>query len=378
MYKKVTHFNLKIFKKQANVNLSFKLGKRERNTPYTVIPEKIYNDFDRKNYKRHTITFPIHLPMKYRIVPTPKDVLRYQRIKPIRINYADKTGNELLLSLREHKSLTKEENLEIIYQLSRKSGVKNLDLENHPFVLPVIEEFIKKLPSWKLVDMVKLMNSANDLDFTDSDFWQKMKKTMLERIYAFEKITTTYFGQFFLVMMERVEFDEEEKELMLDQLGRHNREMHPDLVIKTFDYLIENGYLTSSTDHLYERHYFQHFWKFPKKFNLKQFASIIRGIKKINAVKDDLEFFEYEFLPYIKEKLPLCNDPEVLSNLLVELSDLENFGLPQGMKDVYENMIIEKLNFLDQTLDAVQNTSFVEMVKKDIETYKNLKLKGEI
>ena len=378
MYRKIKKLNLKIFKDRANVDKKFIIPKRDRNTPYTVLPTQIYEDFDRQSYKRHTINFPMNLKYTVRRVPIPKDVLRYKRLSAIKPNFANLTGNELLLALKDHGDLTQEEKIDILLQLTRKKNVKKHNLEENELVSPIIKELLKNFSARKVDRMVELMNIFDGLGVKDEDTWEKIKRELIARIYGFEKISSTYFADFLVVMLNKVEFDDDELKLLFDQLGRHNRDMHPDSITRLFSLMVDQGHLTSPNDHLFERHFFYHFWQFPKKFGIHNYPEIIKGLKKLDFVKVDPEFFEYEFLPLLTEFLPKCDKVDILSSLLVELNDLPSYGLDQGVTRKYEDQVIERLTFLERKMEPVHRTEFVEIVREDIEMYKRLKLDGQI
>lgn len=372
------HVKLNIFKDNANSNFKFYIPLKERNTPKTVLPEKIYNDFNRESYKRHNIKFPIYIPNSFRPVLTRKDPSKYTRVKPSEINYAIYTGNEILLSLKDFNSYTKDENLEALYQLSKKPKASELDLENHEYVAPVIQSFRKHLSQMTMKHLIKFIRVAKGLNLKSEELWEKVKEIGFNKIYAFEKLPSTYFAEFLITVVNMGTMTDGEKELLFDQLGRHLPDMHPDSITDTFEVMINKGHITSTSDHLFERHYMRHFWKTPKKFRPNHFIKILKGLKKLNYVQEDEEFFVYEFLPFMKRHVIVSDKLDELSALLIEVSELRDYGLADEDVKQSENFILERLAFLEQNNDLLKKTEFVEIVKSDLKEYKRLKMNNEL
>ena len=229
----------------------------------------------------------------------------------------------------------------------------------------------------KMDDIIKFVQTAKGLKLKSEQIWSRIKQVGLDKIYAFEKLPSTYFAEFFLTVIE-MDLTESQKELLFDQLGRHVPDMHPDSITETFDVMINKQYITSPNDHLFERHYLRHFWKTPGKFSARHFVKIIRGLKKLNYVQEDDEFFIYEFMPYINEFIVTSDKIDELSALLIEVSELREYGLPEEETRKAENVILERLTFLEQKSDLLKQTEFVEIVRSDLAEYKRLKINGEL
>ena len=101
VFKQVLYLNKKAFQGHLNKDLTFGIPKTERNSPFTIIPNSLYNDFDRSAYVRHKLTFPIKVPLKKRKFEVTNEHERYAPM-PLDIpDYNVNSGNEILLSLRE-------------------------------------------------------------------------------------------------------------------------------------------------------------------------------------------------------------------------------------------------------------------------------------
>lgn len=369
---------LNILTENRNADFKFKVAPKEHNTPHTIMPEKIYTDFNRETYKRHTLKFPIYLPITFRPILTRKDPSKYARVKPSVPNYAVYTGNEILLSMKDFSTFTNDELLELVYQLSLKKGAGQLNLEVHEYVAPVLEVFRKRLPQMKMQDIIKFVKAAKGLALKSEELWGRIKQVCFDKIYAFEKLPSTYFAEFFMTVMNMDNLIEKEKELLFDQLGRHLPDMHPDAITDTFELMLNKGHINSPSDHLFERHYLRHFWKSPKKFSCRHYIKILRGLKALNYVREDEEFFVYEFMPHMKSFIIISDKIDELSALLVEVSEMRDYGLPDAETRGFENLILERLAFLEQKIDLVKKTEFVEIVRSDLAEYRRLKVNGEL
>ncbi len=100
-FKPVQKTNLNIFKKRLNQDLKLKVTDRDKITPFTIQPEKLYNDFNRDEYKRNRLKFPLNVPVYYRKIYRPNEYLRTKKPYRHEKNFAVYTGNELLLSLNQ-------------------------------------------------------------------------------------------------------------------------------------------------------------------------------------------------------------------------------------------------------------------------------------
>ncbi len=79
-FKKVQKTNIKVFQRQLNKDLNFEITGKDVITPWTIIPDKLYRDFHRSTYKRHTMKFPMNVPVYYRHFYRPREYLRYLRV----------------------------------------------------------------------------------------------------------------------------------------------------------------------------------------------------------------------------------------------------------------------------------------------------------
>jgi len=52
-FKTIQFTNCRRFKNRLNRDMSVKIHRSEYEDPLTIIPKSLYNDLDRKNYKRH-------------------------------------------------------------------------------------------------------------------------------------------------------------------------------------------------------------------------------------------------------------------------------------------------------------------------------------
>jgi hypothetical protein len=64
-------YDLRALKQNPNRDLSFKVPGKEIANPNTIIPESLYNDFNRKDFFRNKISFPITIPVHYRRIYHP-------------------------------------------------------------------------------------------------------------------------------------------------------------------------------------------------------------------------------------------------------------------------------------------------------------------
>lgn len=368
--------NLKIFKRESNEGINFKLTRIDRNNPFTIIPQKIYTDFNRKSFKRHTIKFPIKIPIWYQPIYAPREVERTIRELPKHVNYAHLTGNQLLLTLLRYDELNQEEFSEVFFNLVRKPESKNLNLEENELVKPAIEHFLRTVDGWTVDYATKTIWAFYELGFKDERIWTKARFLFNSKIYAFEDISSTHFAHLFIIFWDKYKADmtANEREMLIDQLPRYLKKMNPQSIIKMFEIVVDNGIITNRSDYLYDRHFFMILWKTPAIFGVDGFRRALALLKRLKVVSEDMPFVVDEFLPTIKKLLPDCVNNEELNQLIEEVEDLANYGVDSKVVDDYSKMIFQRLTYVETKLKLLNETEFIEIVKADLRQFKEKKL----
>ncbi len=376
--KTIQFMNLKIFKRQDNRDMSFKLTAMEKNNPFTIIPTKVYQDFDRKNFKRHTIKFPIVIPVWQRTVYAPKEAERAIRQLPNEVNYSYLTGNQLLLTLLKYDDLTSEEFSEVFFNLARKQNAKALQLENNELVKPAIAHFIKNVDMWTVDHATRTIFALYELGFEDQALWSKARKLFMDKKFAFEKISSTYFSQMYIIFWDKFKEDmtSEEREYLVDQLPRYLKKMKPEFVIKMFEIAVEHQLITSRTDYLFDRHFFMILWKRPGMLGLNGFRRAIACIKKLRVVTEDQDFVVNEMLPVVEKLIVRSTDNNELNELIKELDGLADYGVDSSVVEKYSGMAFQRLMFIETKLKVLKQTEFIEIVKSDLKKFRIQKLQA--
>lgn len=368
--------NLNVLRKNPNTDLSFKMSKMERSSPFTIIPEKIYTDFNRKSFKRHTLLFPINIPVYYRRITSPKEYFRHIREQPLIANYAHLTGNQLLITLLRFSELDSQELSEIFFHLSVNQESKNLDLENNKIVKEATEHIISTMDGWTIEPLTKTVFSMFILGFKNEALWKKMRYIFINKIYAYEHISSTYFAEMFIMFFDIYKNDllESERELLKEQLPRYLKKMRPDLYVKMFEMVLDLNLLTSYKEYMFERHFFMAFWKHSNLFGLDEAARILKGLRKLEYYQQDIEFYEKDFIPVIMKKAEFSNDNKALHSLYSELEMHLEFGINKNMIEDNLAMISQRLLYIEKKMKIIDQTDFIEIVKSDLKKFRRRKL----
>ena len=368
--------NLNIFRRESNEGMNFKLTRLDRNNPFTIIPQKIYTDFNRKAFKRHTIKFPIKIPIWYLPIYAPREVERTIKELPKHVNYAHLTGNQLLLTLLRYDELNQEELSEVFFNLARKAESKHLNLEDNDLVKPAVEQFLRTVDGWTMDHTMRLIWAFYEMGFKDERIWSKARFLFNSKIYAFEKISSTHFGHMSIIFWDKYKADmtASEREMLVDQLPRYLRKMNAQLMVKMFEIAVNNGIITNRKDYLYDRHFFMIMWKTPTILGVDGFRRVLALLKRVGVVAEDMAFMVDEFLPTIKKLLPVCTSNEDLNKLIDEVEDLANYGVDGKIASDYSKMIFQRLTYIETKLKLLKETEFIEIVKADLRQFKEKKL----
>lgn len=374
---KIQRTNLNIFRKNKNNDMVFKVTGEDYNDPKSIVPTKYYSDFNRSNYKRHTLTFPIKVPTWYRWVPNFKSLKLKPKPEPLVANYAHMTGNQLLLTLVKHERLNEQETAEVLTCLARHPETPSLNLAEHPLVVAVIERIRRTMSTWKLEPLTRTLYSLFLMRVQDEELWNKAKETFLQKIYAYEHIPSTYFAEMFVMLFDKFDgkLTPEEHTLLLDQLPRYLHKMTAPMVVNMWEICLGLGVLQKPQDYLFERHFFMLFWKHPGKFSLSQAARIINGLGKLSFYNEDRDFYEKEFLPAVMKKVQYSTDAKELTTFLEMLESLRVAGLNEILLNEWSAEVSRRLLFVEKKLPLVQKAQFIEFVKEDLIKYKERKLK---
>lgn len=371
VFRNSLYVNRKIFIENANKDLSFKIPAEEKNSPHSIIPRSLYNDFDRENFRLHKLTFPIKVPLRVRRIDTAKDVQRYKPEPSRYLNYNMNSGNEILLSLREYVKYDLNELAALFTALSNKEEAPGLALETHPLVQPALRHLVVRMEALTVKEVVGFALALERLGFEDAQAWQKFRVILYDKFYALEKLSAAFFAETFRLFFARFpELLESEQELLLDQLPRYLRKMKARHIATTFEMLVERRLITSPKDYLFAKHFFIVFWKTPRMFTLPHFTLILRGMKKINFVEGEGAFLAQTFLPAITHHLHECESPEEISQLITEIEELESFGVAMEPLKPLLSALGQRLVFSEQVLGRIKRSEFIEIVKSDLAQYR--------
>lgn len=59
-------YDTRLLSQNLNRDLSFKVPGKEIASPFTIIPQSVYESFNKDKYVRNKISFPITIPIHYR------------------------------------------------------------------------------------------------------------------------------------------------------------------------------------------------------------------------------------------------------------------------------------------------------------------------
>jgi hypothetical protein len=368
----VQRTNPNIFKKNSNQDLKFEMHATDFNEPFSIIPSKLYNDFDRTAFKRHTLSFPIKVPTWYKKVPINKELAREKREVPVTPNYAHLTGNQLLLTLLRFDELGPTELSEVYENLSRHPDALGLQLEHNEIVQKVTQLISQKISTWKLDDLTRTLYAMFLLGFKDQQLWDRARKNWMDKIYGFAKHPSINFAQMFIIMFEKFgeSMTPEERALLIAQLPRYLHKMNSSMIVKMFEICMGLGVIKSHTDYLFEFHFFMLFWKHPGKFSLTEAAKIIEELGKMEYFNEDKAFYEREFLPMVMRKVTGNNDNKELATFLDVIEPLKNYGIDEGLIGDWVARIQARLLYVERKLKLVDRSQFVDIIRDDLRQYR--------
>lgn len=371
-YRKVQRTNPNIFIKNSNQDMKFELKPVDFNDPTSIIPSKLYNDFNRTQFQRHTLSFPIKVPTWYKKVPSTKQVARETRVMPVNPNYAHLTGNQLLLTLLRYEELTPLELSEVFSSLARHPDSLSLQLEQNEIVHRALQKISNEMSTWKLDELTRTLYCLFLLNFKDEQLWQRARKNWMDKIYGFSKVVSTNFAQMFIIMFEKFgdSMTSGERELLLAQLPRYLQKMTPPMFVKMFEICMGLGIIKSPTDYLFEYHFFMVFWKHPGRFTLSESAKIIVELNKLEYYNEDKAFYEREFLPMVMRRVTGCNDNKELATILEAIEPLKNYGIDEAIIGDWVARIQARLLYVERKLKLVDRSQFIDIVRDDLRKYR--------
>lgn len=371
VFKQTLVVNNRIFKENLNTDLKLRVPNEEKNTPHTIIPKSLYEDFNRSSYKVHKLTFPIKVPLKLRRIDATGEHLRYAPEHSRGINFNEHTGNEILLSLRRFTEYDLEELVNLFMAMSHKPTAKSLQLESHPFVQPALRHLTARLEALTVKNLMHFALSIERLGFEDAEAWKKVRTLLYDKVFAFESLGSGLFAEAFRIFFTRYdELLDSEREMLLDQLPRYVHKLRAQSVANLFGLLVDHKVITSPKDYLFAKHFFIIFWKKAKIFEVAHFSKIIAGMRKIGFLQNESKFLLESFLPAIMSHLHECESPEEINKLIGEVEELESIGVPLEPLTRILDALRHRLLFTEQLLGRVKRSEFIEVVKSDIAQYK--------
>lgn len=371
-HKLIQRTNPNIFLKNPNTDKKFGLTPEDYNDPHSIIPSKLYNDFNRGDYQRHTLTFPIKVPTWYKVRRVESQIARREPVRPNVPNYAHLTGNQLLLSLLRYEELDPQELSEIFFQLSMHPDARDLNLEANRIIQPVIGWVAKHMSTWTLDHLMKTLYSMFRLGFNDIELWSRARKNLMDKIYGFINYSTTCYAQLFVIMFDKFGdiMTPAERELLVTQLPRYLHKMHHTDIARMFTLCMNLGVIKSNTDYLFEYHFMMIFWKFPGQFSLTEAADILEGLNKLQHFNDDKKFYEVEFIPRIMKKMILNNNNKELARFLEVIEPLKYYGIDEQLINDWCARIQARLMYVERKLHLVDKSQFVDIVRDDLRRFR--------
>ena len=366
--------------KSPNVEFKSVVINKEKNTPFTLINNYQYRDFDREKYIRNKINFPINIPIKYR---TTFDVKQFKKdikqSKPYvdgkgRPNLAAATGNQLLVSLHNEKMYSTPEVIEMLYRLSVNKEIGHVKLQGNELLSNVIERFYKTCDFIKVEEIFEVLIYMNRIGIKDENLYMKLCKNLLVKYFMFGKFPADYFGQYFLIA-EKINFfeaigDPSKKELMISQFGRYITKMSPDVFTDLFIYCIDNNLIKSFLDPLFQSHFLMIIWKKPAWLGIKNYYRVLKGLLEFEYIKEDNEMIIEDFLPAIQKIIYKSEDVETMNKLISMLDQLTEEGVSSDVIFEYQELLYSRVLFCETKLKQIKASEFFKIVETDLKYYK--------
>ena len=272
-----------------------------------------------------------------------------------------------------YKDYLREELLEMFFQLTNKKNATSLNLEENKIVEESFKFLFDDLEKMNIKEIMSLFKSIYKLNYKSKEVYEKFRNIVMSKIYSFEmaKIPND-FAFFILKIDEKVGFNQEETELLLDQIPRYLKEMNGTSVINLFELMLEKEYIQDPLDYLFEYHFFMYFWKKITNFSLHEMTRIIIGLKKMDYLKQDNEYILDDLLPALFDAVKTVNKSEDVEEALIEVENLVDDGIDHLDLSYVKEEFKKRINFIDKKLKLINESNIINMVKTDIQEFRKI------
>lgn len=313
------------------------------------------------NLKDPAVVFPIVIPLKSKFVYRPKKS-KLRLPEHDYINFKVMTGNEILLNLSNVEHLRPSEFASALLELGKRDGASEVDWNNHEWIQKCVGVATKYLSQYDARVVSSLLYAFHRLGVKDELLWSTFARESSKTVH---KIRPKGFGATFICFTaESDRCTREYKERLASLLPVHLRRMNPTLFTRCFELAIKDKLMT---EYLFDDHFFWVIWKKSTWLGGQNYPKIIRGLIEY-GYKDDLEFWNKDFLPTIEkiaDKLT-ANQAEAI----IESLQFAEQHIPELRAQEYIDLLNQRVVFCKTTLVKIENSKFWNVVKNDIEYFR--------
>ena len=372
--------NIKTLKNNPNTDFRSIVPVVERNSPFSLIHDHIYRDFDRHKYKRNRIMFPINIPIKFR--PFFNKKLYREQIRKSRPyvdgkgrpNLAISTGNQLLLSLYNESDYTTQELLEMLYRLVVHPELASVDLSINPLLQNVQKRIYSDIPNIKFEEVCEYFEYLEKLNMLTDELLIRILNNQINKYYKFKDVHPDHCGRLFRFCETKNVYDKlqnpDSRDLLIGQLPRYVRKFSSAVFCDMFEICIDNHIITSYEDYLFDRHFLNSVWKKPLWFGIDGYCRIFKCFIKIDYVNEDLDLIVNDCFSAVRKLMYKCEDVDSMNLMIKTLDELGHNGVPIEHISDLKYYLFERVLFVETRLKQIKTTEFSSLMMDEIEYYK--------
>jgi len=247
-------------------------------------------------------------------------------------------------------------------ELGKRDGASEIDWNNHEWIQKCVQVATKNLSQYDARVVSSLLYAFHRLGVKDELLWSTFARESGKTVH---KIRPKGLGATFICFTSEPDrCTREYKERLAGLLPIHLRRMNPVLFTRCFELAVKEKLMT---DYLFDDHFFWVIWKKSTWLGGQNYPKIIRGLIEY-GYKDDLDFWNKDFLPTIEKILDKLSATQ--AEAIIESLRYAQEHIPELRARQYIDLLNQRIVFCKTTLVKIENSKFWNVVKNDIEYFR--------
>lgn len=339
-----------------------KLDKAERIKRYMADPRfRRVARLKLPDFKDPNLTFPVTIPIRYRFF--------YKGMKhPPRlpehdfINFKNMSGNEILLNLQNVEYLRPSEFASALLELSKRPSPNDVDWSKHEWITHCAEIATKNLAQYPARVVSTLMLAFHRLKVNEPLLWSTLARESAKTVHKIQGKGLA--ATFVCFISEPDRCTREYKERLASLLPIRLKNMNPSMVTTCFELAIKENLMS---DYLFDANFFVMIWRKNTWFGASNYPRLIDALVGYGYT-EDLDFWNKDFIPSISrllERMSAENAEKIIESLRKAKKIIPKLNIDAAVESLKARIV-----FANTTLKQVENNKFWNIVKNDIEYYR--------